>query len=593
MPNLIIFDFEVFKYDCLLGAKIVSEDNVTLFQSWDPEEMKELYAQNTDSIWIGHNNSGYDNFILQTILRDGNPWKTSKAIIEERKKMYLDIDLIYYDLMCQHHCSLKLMEAYLGKNISETEVDFNLDRHLTNEEKLKTESYNRDDLDQTFDDLLFMQADFNLRLDVIKEFKLPISCVSATGTRIAEEVLHAKKTPGIETWRVLPKMYPQLQIKNQALIDFYMSEKFRTDEKLDIMLCGLQHRIGSGGIHAAEKKIHVDSALYLDVSGYYNLVMLLYNLLPRSIPDEYKKLYEFMYHEQLRLKKIDPGKRAVYKTILLSVFGAMMNEYCRFYDPQNGLLVTITGQLFLVDLLEKLEGKVRCIQSNTDGIIVKPLPGIDEQVVVDVVNEWQQRTGFVLKVEHIFDIYQRDVNCYMYRDDKGEIHTLGEAVKDYGKWQYPFWKDSYKSKEPMIISTAIVEYFMNHKLPEETIAENARTLRMFQYLAKKQSFDWLDYQVTDSNGNVTTTRVQSINRAFAWSDENQRGMLYKCRASGKVTKTKISNLPDSVFIYNHEILSDEVVDQLQERIDYQYYINRAYERILEFIKLDEVKEIAA
>ena len=45
--------------------------------------------------------------------------------------------------------SLKVTELYDGKNISESEVDFDIDRPLTEEEKLLTEKYNRDDLEQT------------------------------------------------------------------------------------------------------------------------------------------------------------------------------------------------------------------------------------------------------------------------------------------------------------------------------------------------------------------------------------------------------------------------------------------------------------
>ena len=82
--------------------------------------------------------------------------------------------------------------------------------------------------------------------------------------------------------------------------------------------------------------------------------MINYDLLSRTIPQEYKELYKFMYHEQLRLKKENPALRGVYKTILLAVFGAQMNKYTDFYDPQTGSLVMIVGQLFLVDLLEKL-----------------------------------------------------------------------------------------------------------------------------------------------------------------------------------------------------------------------------------------------
>ena len=63
----------------------------------------------------------------------------------------------------------------------------------------------------------------------------------------------------------------------------------------------------------------------------------------------------------------------------------------KIYDtkPQVGSLITITGQMFL-DLLEKLGDKVKLIQSNTDGIIIKTLPTYEEEVL-NIVKEWCDR----------------------------------------------------------------------------------------------------------------------------------------------------------------------------------------------------------
>lgn len=600
--KLIIFDFEVFKYDCLLGAKILDGEKKTLIQTWDLNEIKEIYANNTDAIWIGHNNGGYDNFILQAIVNGMNEEQikhVSDLIVADNQRYHqLKIPLHYYDLMMNHWVSLKTLEAYFGKNISETEVDFNLQRKLTKDEKLLTESYNRDDLDQTELDFTHQLGTFNLRLDTIKEFDLPMSCMNVSGTRLAEEVLGAKKVPGIQNWVVKPHIYDTLQVANEEVKRFFLNDEFRTGKNVLVTLCGAEHKLGAGGIHAALKKYHTDHALYFDVSGYYNLVMINYDLLPRSIPEEGKQKYKQMYLDQLEMKKTGDPRRGSYKTILLSVFGAMMNEHCRFYDPYNGLLVTMTGQIFLVDLLEKLEGKVKVVQSNTDGIIVEPFDWNNKDEIIAIVDSWCKRTGFVIKPKEIFDIYQRDVNCYMYRDDKGEIQTLGEAVKDYGKWEWPFWKESYNSKEPVIIPTCIVNYFMFGKKPEEIVKENMNNLRMFQYICKKLSYSWVEFEKVElATGNIEAESLQNVNRAFALKSTEYKGMIYKYKYGENkkgetVTKrTKVSNLPDSVFVYNEEILSDEAVSALQTLIDYDYYVKRAYERIEEFITIPQIEDV--
>lgn len=596
--KLVIFDFEVFKHNTLLGALEIYDDGaIDVFQSWNLEDIKGFYRKNIDSIWIGHNNMRYDNFILQAIVQGQNERQVraiSDGIIREDRRYRLQIPLNYYDLMRSHNASLKQMEAYDGKNISETEVDFMIDRKLTEEEMMKVESYNLDDLDQTLDDFKRLTHEFMLRLDIIKEFKLNIKCLHVTGTQLAEEVLHAEKVHNIQTWVRKPVMWPTLQVKNQKVIDFYMNEGWswthQKKETLDVMLCGTMHRLASGGIHAAKSKAHVDWAYYFDVSGYYNLIMINLDLLPRSIPPEYKKLYEWMYHEQLRLKKIDLGKRGVYKTILLSVFGAMNNEGCRFYDPYNGDLVRMSGQMYIVDLLEKCEGKLEVIQSNTDGIILVPINGTSEDEVMAIMQEWQDRTGFVLKLDKVYDLHQRDVNCYMYRDASGEIHTVGGMATHYGKLDTPFWKDSYSAKEPLIFADIIVEYYMNKRLPEETVEKNKHNLRLFQTIAKKLSYDWMQFEETYiPTGETSVTLLQNVNRVFARKPGEYTSMVYKKKHDGR--QTKLSCVADSVFIWNDEMLSDEAYEQISNKIDWNYYINRGYDLIQDFITIDSIKDI--
>lgn len=594
--NIIIWDMEVFKHNTLFGAYVLNNNDKEIFQSWNLQEIKDFYLDHKDnSIWIGHNSQGYDSVILEGIINGKNEEQLkllNDEVIKGNGKRYSKLKIFQFDLMKQSVIpyGLKTTELYDGKNISETEVDFEIDRPLTEKEKLLTEKYNRDDLNQTEDNFKELSPNFKQRIDMLKEFNLPLDYLSISGTKLAGIVLGAKRIEGIEYQFLKPKMYETLQLKNKELIDYYMREGFRTNEKLTIVVGGTEHQIGSGGIHAAIPQYHTEKALYFDVSGYYNLIMINYDLLPRTLPQEAKEKYIYMYHEQLRLKKIDPVKRSVYKGILLSVFGAMMNEYTDFYDPQKGLLVTITGQLFLVDLIEKLEGIAKIVQSNTDGIIVEPFDWKDEDKVIKIVEEWEQRTGFVIKKEHISDVWQRDVNCYCYKKD-GEIHTVGEAVRMYEKWEHPFNGNLFDSKEPAIFAYCIVDYLINNILPEETIEKYKKDLRMFQFSCKKKSFDYTELQENYNDGTVKITKLQGTNRAFASKTKDYIGMIYKCRNDGKVKRAKVQNLPDNVFIYDKDIRTEEAINSLVNKIDYQYYVDRAYEKILTFMKIKKVKDI--
>ena len=543
-------------------------------QMWNHNDIIKFYKQHINSIWIGHNNTDYDNHILEAIVKNKDVWLTSCDIINNHTRHRLSIHLYYYDLMQLHRGSLKVMEAAVGKNISESGVDFNIDRPLTEQERLLTESYNRDDLEQTLLDLQLCKSEFQLRIDLIKEFNLPLDALHYTQAQIAEHALHVARNDDLINQPILPTVYNSMHINNERILRFYLNQDFRRGIKPQFSVCNLLHQMGAGGMHAAQECYHTDWAYYFDVSGYYNLIMINYNLLSRAIPEQGKKLYEYMYHQQLKLKVSNPRKRAIYKVILLAVSGAQRSEESKFYDTWCGELVPVVGQMFLVDLLEKLEGKVVLIQSNTDGIIAKPT--VPENVVLDTVKEWCDRTGLTIIPKKIYDIHQRDVNNYMYRDDKHAIHCVGGAVKYYEKWENPLEFNSFNCTEPFIIQYGIVDYYMNGVDPKDTVEKYKSNLRMFQWICKPGTYDYLTFEDGQS-----VTELQKINRCFA---SNKFGMIYKNKP-GK--HDRYSSLADNIFIYNDEILSDNTVSKLMQQINYDYYVRRIWQKIEEFKKQHE------
>ena len=580
--NIIIFDFEVFKFDTLLGALIVNEDNIQLCQTWDIDKIKRFYDQNKNAIWVGHNNIGYDNPILEAVINDNDPYIVSQFIINTEFKMKSSIPRITYDTMkSRGFYSLKITELAVGKNISTSEIDFGIDRPLTAEEKIKTEKYNQDDLFQTYDNFKALYYDFELRINLMQEFNLDWRALTMTETQIAAYVLKAKKIKGIENQIIKPKIYDTLQVKNQQVIDFYLNEDFKKGIKLEQTFCGCKHYLAAGGIHGALKKVYVDKALYFDVSGYYNLIMLNYDLLPRTMNEESKEIYKGMYFNQLKLKKIPEKKkkRAMYKVVLLAVFGSMMNEYTDFYDPNKGQLVTVTGELFLVDLLEKLEGKVNVIQSNTDGIIAEPKDWNNVDEIIGIIREWEARTGFTIEIDEISNIWQRDVNNYCYIKN-GKVNVKGEALSAYNQLDNPIVEQIWSLKEAQIISKGIVDYLIYGITPEKTVEMHKNNLLAFQFIAKKNSFDYLSFE--DKNGehrlNYGINRVFPLNKLFG------TGAIYKNKVrNGKHTKSKIAGLPANVFIYNDDIRSQSTILELNEIIDFEYYVNRIWERLGEFV----------
>lgn len=591
--NIAIFDFEVFRYDTLLGYGFVDlkTGKCAYKQTWDLNEMRELYnTYGADTIWVGWNSNHYDDLIFEAIVKNQvSPFVKSKELIGQKWKPFCRFPFFGYDLLngFLNPPSLKLTEALEGDSIDTTEVDFDLQRPLSAEERAQTERYNMSDLKRTYKNFCKFKGKFELRIAMINEFNIPLQQgLRMTGTQIAAAALGAKAVPGIENQKIKPVLYPTLQVKNQQMIDWFLGEKFREKENIRLNICNTTVNFAAGGAHSECNKYHAKKAMYADISGYYNLVMMNFDLLPRTLDEAGKERYKFMYHEQLRLKKIDPGKRKIYKTICLSVFGAMNNEHTDFYDPQKALLVTSSGEMFMLDLLEKLDGLGTAFNVNTDGIMFEPFDWNDEEKIRNIIQEWVERNGFAVKTGIITDYHGRDVNCYVMREPDGELCFKGEAVKNYDISDKAFAEGAFfNCKEPPIIAKGIVAAFMDGILPEQFVEQNKNDMRLYQYTSKKNTFDYLAYKMTTINtGSVAEYQIQSPSRCFAKRDISSVGTIIKHRTkNGKHTFAKVQNLPDNVFIWNDEILSEDAVNKIVPQIDYTYYVNRIYERINEFL----------
>ena len=598
--RLIIFDFEVFKYDVLLGLYVVNNDRSkkTLYQTWDKEKIKKLYQLFKNDIWIGHNNKFYDNLILEAILKNKDVYNLSKNIIEGRtKKGWIDLPLNWFDLNDQVMIKLKMTEAYWGKNIDIlNEVDWDIDRPLNEEEKRRTEEYNKSDIDQTYENFLNLQSTFDLKLNIMKEFNLDYKVLNQSSSNISAYCLKVKKD-NTKLSPIKPYQFPQLKLNNKEVWEWYINQKYLNENKI-IVLNGVEHQIGIGGIHGAkntwysteEKKNHKKemssyiskstdnkTIFYCDVSGYYNLLMINYDLFSRSMSKEAKDYYTTLYYQQLKLKGVDDTKREIFKNILLAVFGAMRNEYTQFYDPYHFDMVTLNGQLFLIDLLEKLDPYITLIQSNTDGIIFE-FQNENHHKIKEIIDEWENRTKFTLKREKIKKIYQRDVNNYLIEKENGKIVVKGEALKYSDVWNTPFFGfGSFKYKEPLIISILMKEFLLNNVEPEVEIEKWKDKLWLFQFIVNKQSYKKLILEQDDQE-----IELQEINRVFP-SNKNIKNMIYKIDNTKKVSKVKIANLPDSVLIYNKDVNEENIKNELKKEIDWNWYIKRTYVRLKDFL----------
>ena len=575
--SLHFIDFEVFKYDwlCVIASPMTQSETVIVN---NPYELRAYYNAHKDEIFIGYNIREYDSWIFKSILGGFNPYEMNEHIITKGLKGYQfsntlrDYPLITYDII-QLNTSLKQLEAMQGHNIYESGVDFRIDRKLTPEELGETIKYCRNDVQETMDLFLQLKSDFDSRLELINEFKLPLLEMSKTNSQTIATILGAERRECKDEFNLNFPPYLN-RIKNyKHIVDWF--KKFKTtaeltdddkkklySQKLDIDVAGVPHTFAWGGLHGAIPKYYgTGYYLHIDVNSYYPSLMISHNYFSRAVPTEGGERFKWVYNENLRLKKYPElkKKRQVYKLICNSTYGCFKDKYNPLYDPLMANNICVTGQLALLLLIEMLEPYCKLIQSNTDGLIVKLQSLDDYEVIDDICWEWEQLTGVKLAFDPIITkIYQKDVNNYLFINEDGEVEAKGAYVKKLNPLDYDL----------PIVNKAMREYMINGTPVEETI-NNCDELIQFQKIVKLSS----KYARVEWNGQQFTNKCY---RVFATTYKNY-GNICKIKTN-KANAEKFANTPYWCYVENGDIRGKKTFNHL----DRQWYIDLAHERLRQF-----------
>ena len=199
--GVVFYDFEVFNYDWLVVLIDPVHKLKTIICN-NRAALREYYELHKEMVWIGYNNKSYDSSILKGILLGHDPKEISDKLIYEGKRGFElqeyelnKIKLYSYDVMAKKVPpeSLKLLEAYMGDDIEETEVDFNLTRPLTNKEIYKTIKYCTHDVEETIEVFRYRIDDFNTQIGIINTFGFPMSYIGKTKGQLTAMVTDCHK----------------------------------------------------------------------------------------------------------------------------------------------------------------------------------------------------------------------------------------------------------------------------------------------------------------------------------------------------------------------------------------------------------------
>lgn len=288
---MIVIDMEVFAHDwCLCGLDLVNQKEITIVNNAD--KLEQFYKDNKNQVFIGYNIRKYDQYIFKAILCGFDPKEVNDFIILRHcegyrfSSLFNRINLAIFDIMPNPPVSLKTLEGFMGSDIRETTVPFDIDRKLTDTEMDEVLFYCRHDVEQTALVLSKRLEEYTSQLELIKMFNLPRTAMRRTKAQLSAQVLGAKQP--FEPWGdELNYSIPEnLHIKKYAhVVEWFknavedanteylkeFADKFevqcvKTQEEnfkrffygrsLEVDVAGVPHVFAWGGLHGARTNYH-------------------------------------------------------------------------------------------------------------------------------------------------------------------------------------------------------------------------------------------------------------------------------------------------------------------------------------------------
>jgi hypothetical protein len=181
---------------------------------------------------------------------------------------------------------------------------------------------------------------------------------------------------------------------------------------------GFTFVFGLGGIHGSVESEIVEASDSLviesvDVTSMYPNIAISNGFYPEHLGPTFVTIYQHLYEERKKHPKGSP-ENAMLKLALNGCYGDSNNPYSVFYDSLFTMKVTLSGQMLICMLVDRLitVPTVRIIMSNTDGIEYTVHPDYVEQARARC-REWEQLTKLNLEYARYRKMCIMNVNNYL------------------------------------------------------------------------------------------------------------------------------------------------------------------------------------
>lgn len=456
--------------------------------------------------WSNQDLKNLSDAIIQNNLLD---WQTYDQFGIDKPPSFLDhIDLMSVSPGSPQMPSLKMYGGRLhSRRMQEMPVD--IDLPITAETLPIVRDYHVNDLDTTLD--MATDLDTQVKLRAIMSDEYGVDLRSKSDAQIAEAVIKAEierrtgrkiERPKIKAGKfkyVAPKFIVFKTEVLRNLLKTVTNSDFTVGydgkvyepasfENIDIRIGGHRYTFGLGGLHSTEKRAsHVcDGTFKLrdrDVTGYYPRTIQVTGLTPPQLGHHFQDIFGDIITRRVKAKKSgDKNTAETLKIVLNGTFGKLGSPFSILYAPNLLIQTTVTGQLAILMLIERLFlADIEVVSANTDGIVSKipNTPGMNFRFA-EIIDDWEKDTEYDTEEVTYEALYSRDVNNYIavYRDASGKLKAKTKGAYGERGPGLPGAAGQKHNPDAEICSIAVVQYLL-HGIPIETTIEECDDVRKF------------------------------------------------------------------------------------------------------------------
>lgn len=466
--QMLVLDCECYKDYFMVSFMDIETKKVRCYELFDGHSFnkKEVMQILSSFTTISFNGLSYDLPMLSAALSgftNAGLKKLSDTIIKSKLpswRVVRDAELTipdrwdHIDLIevCPGQSSLKI---YGGRLHTKTiqDLPYDPDATIGTVERAELRKYCVNDLVLTSELYATLKKQIALRVEMSKDYGMDLR--SKSDAQIAETVIKSELTKMTGKEYRPPKLpdnygfYYQdpkiLRFESQNLKDVFasilkerfglgangsviMPEWLRTNR---ITVAGKEYQMGIGGLHSCESRQYVKAKKGWvledrDVASYYPNIILQQQLAPESLGIPFLKVYQSIVERRLKAKKDgDKVTSDVLKITINGSFGKLGSKYSSLYAPDLLIQTTVTGQLALLMLIERLSTiGVEVMSANTDGVVLHYPDKLSDEVN-DVCFEWMLDTSYELESTPYACVASRDVNNYAAVTTSGQIKGKG------------------------------------------------------------------------------------------------------------------------------------------------------------------------